>query len=229
MALICWFSFPTKSFVSPLYIFIWLIGSGKPARTHTAILWGTVSQGQDTKEFFTGFLMSKTCCQLPTDGNVLIDSKEVSQHKYIDPIFEKSLMDFNCPFSKLTLFTCCLRRKHIWGVLLGENVVVVFQFLTYVQLFLTPWTAAYQASLSSTISQSLLKLMSSELVMPSRHLILCILLLPSIFPGIRVFSDGSAPHISWPKFWSFSFSISPSNEYSGLISFRIDGFDLSVV
>ena len=225
MALICWFSFPTKSFVSPLYIFIWLIGSGKPARTHTAILWGTVSQGQDTKKFFTGFLMSKTCCQLPTDGNVLLDSKEVSQHRYIDPIFEKSLMDFNCPFSKLTLFTYCLRRKHILGVLLGENVVV-FQFLTYVQLFLTPWTAAYQASLSSTISQSLLKLMSSELVMPSRHLILCLLLLPSIFPGIRVFSDGSAPHIRWPKFGaSASVSVLPMNiqgwfplELMGLIS-----------
>ena len=112
MALICWFSFPTKSFVSPLYIFIWLIGNRKPARTHTAILWGTASQGQDTKEFFTGFLMSKTCCQLPTDGDILLDSKEVSQHSYTDPIFEKSLMDFSCPFSKLTLFTCCLRRNH---------------------------------------------------------------------------------------------------------------------
>ena len=95
----------------------------------------------------------------------------------------------------------------------------------------TPWTAACQASLSFTISQSLLKLMSSELVMPSNHLIFChpLLLLPPIFPGIRVFSDGSAFHIRWPKFWSFSFSISPSNEYSGLISFRIDGFDLPVV
>ena len=89
-------------------------------------------------------------------------------------------------------------------------------------------TAARQASLSFTISRSLLKLMSIELVMPSNHLILChpLLLLPSIFPGIRVFSSESALRIRWPKFWNFSFSISPSNEYSGLISFRIDWFDL---
>ena len=88
----------------------------------------------------------------------------------------------------------------------------------------TPWTAACQASLSFTISQSLLKLMSIESVMPSKHLILCcpLLLPPSIFPGLRVFSNESALQIRWPKYWSFSFSISPSNEYSGLISFRID-------
>ena len=88
--------------------------------------------------------------------------------------------------------------------------------------------AAHQASLSFSISQSLLKFMSTELVMPSSHLILChpLLLLPSIFPSIRVFSNESVLCISWPKYWSFSFSISPSNEYSGLISFRIDWFDL---
>ena len=92
---------------------------------------------------------------------------------------------------------------------------------------MTPWTAACQASLSFTISWSLLKLMSIESVMPSNHLILCcpLLLLPSIFPSIRVFSSESALHIRWPKYWSFSFSISPSNEYSELISFRIDWFD----
>ena len=91
----------------------------------------------------------------------------------------------------------------------------------------TPWTATCQASLSFLISQSLLKLMSTELVMPSKHLILChpILLLPSIFPSIRVFSNESALHIRWPKDWSFNFSISPSYEYSGLISFRMDWFD----
>ena len=124
-----------------------------------------------------------------------------------------------------------LKEEPHWRTLMGENVVVVVQFLTFVQLFVTPWTAACQASLSFTISQSLLKLMSGELVMSSNHLIFChpLLLLPSIFPGIRVFSDGSALHIWWPKFWSFSFSISPSNEYSGLISFRIGGFDLPVV
>ena len=94
-----------------------------------------------------------------------------------------------------------------------------------------PWTAACQASLSINNSWSLLKLMSIELMMPSNHLILChhLLLLPSIFPSIRVFSNESALHITWPKYWRFSFSISPSNEYSGLISFRIDWFDLFAV
>ena len=96
---------------------------------------------------------------------------------------------------------------------------------------MTPWTAARQASLSFTSSQSLLKLMSIESVMPSNHFILChpFLLLLSIFPSIRVFSNESVLHIRWPKYWSFSFSISPSNEYSGLISFRIDWFDLLAV
>ena len=97
------------------------------------------------------------------------------------------------------------------------------QLLSRVQLFATPWTAARQASLSITNSQSLLKLMSIELVMPSNHLILCCpLLLPSIVPSIRVFSNESVLCIRWPKYWSFSFTINPSNEYSGLISFRMD-------
>ena len=93
------------------------------------------------------------------------------------------------------------------------------------------WTAVHQASLSITNSQSLLKLMSIELVMPSSHLILCrpLFLLPSVFPSIRVFSQESALHIRWPKYWSFSFSISPSNEYSELISFRMDWLDLLAV
>ena len=93
-----------------------------------------------------------------------------------------------------------------------------------VQLFVTPWTTAHQASLSITNSWSFFKLMSTESVMPSNHLSLChpLLLLPSIFLNIRVFSNESVLHIRWPKYWSFSFSISPSNEYSGLISFRID-------
>ena len=103
------------------------------------------------------------------------------------------------------------------------------QALSRVRLFATPWTAAHQASLSITSSRSLLKLMSIESVMPSSHLILCrpLLLLPSIFPSIRVFSNESALHIRWPNYWSFSFSISPSNEYSGLISFRMDWLDFS--
>ena len=94
-----------------------------------------------------------------------------------------------------------------------------------------PWTAAHQASLSFTISQSLLKLIFIESVRPSNHLILChpILLLPSIFPSIRVFSDESVLHIRWQKYWNFSFNISPSKEYSGLISFRTDWFDLLAV
>ena len=105
------------------------------------------------------------------------------------------------------------------------------QLLNPVQLFVTQWTAPYQASLSITNSQSLLKLMSIESVMPSNHLILYhpLLLRPSIFPSIRVFSNKSVLHIRWPKYWSFSFSISPSNDYSGLISFRMEWFDLLAV
>ena len=102
------------------------------------------------------------------------------------------------------------------------------QSLSRIQLFAIPWTAARQASLSITNSQSLLKLMSVESVMPSNHLILCcpLLLLPSIFPSIRVFSNESVLHIRWPKYWSFNFSIIPSNECSVLISFRIDWLDV---
>ena len=108
---------------------------------------------------------------------------------------------------------------------------VSIQLLNHVQLFATPWTAAHQASLSITSSRSLLKLMSIKSVMPSNHLILChpLLLLPSVFPSIRVFSDDSVLCIRWPKYWSFSFSLSPSNEYSGLISFRMDWFDLLAI
>ena len=102
------------------------------------------------------------------------------------------------------------------------------QLLSPVQLFATPWTAAHQASLSIINSWTLLKLIFIESVMPSNHLIFCcpLLLLPSIFPSIRVSSNESVLHIRWPKYWSFSFSISPSNEYSGMTSFRMDWFDL---
>ena len=115
-----------------------------------------------------------------------------------------------------------MRRK-----ITGSSV----QSLSCVQLFVTPWTVARQASLSITNSRSLLKLMSIELVISSNHLILCrpFLLSASIFPSIRVFSDESVLHIRWSKYWSFSFSISPSNEYSGLISFKIYWFDLPAV
>ena len=111
----------------------------------------------------------------------------------------------------------------------GLSLVVV-QSLSHVQLLVTTWTAAHQASLSFTISQSLLKLTSTESVMPSNHLIpYCHLLLPSIFPSISVFSNESALHIRFPKDWSFSFSISHYHDYSGFISFRMDWFDLLAV
>ena len=107
------------------------------------------------------------------------------------------------------------------------NIVYPFSHSVHVWLFVTPWTAACQVSLSITTSRSLLKLMSIELVMTSNHLVLCHpLLVPSNFPRIRIFSSELILYISWQKCWSFSFSNSPSNEYSGLISFRIDRFDL---
>ena len=106
---------------------------------------------------------------------------------------------------------------------------VAVQSLRGVWVFANPWTAACQASLPFTVSQSLLKLMTVELMMPSNHLILChpVLLLPSVFPSISVFSNESTLRIRWPKYWSFSFSISPSNEYAGLISFRMNCFGLA--
>ena len=122
-------------------------------------------------------------------------------------------LSYYCHCYYLYIFCCC------------------FQLLSCVQLFATPSTAAHQASLSITHSQSLPKLMSIESVMPSNHLILChpLLLLPSLLPSIRVFSNESALCIRWPKYWNFSFNISPSNEHSGLISFRMDWLDLLAV
>ena len=118
-----------------------------------------------------------------------------------------------------------INEGHFWQMLCSV------QSLSRVRLFVTSWTAVHQASLSITDFQSLLKLMPIESVMPSNHLILChpLLLLPSIFPSIRVFSNESVLCIRWPNYWSFSFSISPSNEYSGLISFRMDWLDLLAV
>ena len=129
--------------------------------------------------------------------------------------------DFLCILSSWS-WCCCIFLVAVWTVV---------QLLSRVQLFVTPWTAARQASLFFTISQSLLKLMSIESVMPSNHLILChsLLLLLSIFPSIRVFSNELSFPIRWAKYWNFSFSISPSNEYSGLTSFRTDCFDLLAV
>ena len=111
------------------------------------------------------------------------------------------------------------------------TIIISVQLLSSVRLFVTPWTTARQASLSITNSRSLLKCISIESVMPSNHFILCrsLLLLPSVFPSIRVFSNESALCIRWPKYWSFSFSIRTYNEYSGLISFRMDWLDLLAV
>ena len=130
-------------------------------------------------------------------------------HGFLNPIFDSPQTDifiYKCKFTSV-------------------------QLLSRVQLFVTPWIAACQASLSITNSQSLPKLMSIELVMSSNHLILChpLLLLPSIFPSIRVLSNESDLHIRWPKYWRFSFGISPSNEHSALISFRMDWLDLLAV
>ena len=124
---------------------------------------------------------------------------------------------------------CCFLRA--WDPTVTCSAVGVVQLVSCVRIFATPWTAACQAPLPSAVSWSLLEVMSTELVMLSSHLILCLLLLllSSVFPSIRVFSSESALHIRWPKYWSFSFSISPSNEYAGLISFRIDWLDLLAV
>ena len=133
------------------------------------------------------------------------------------------------------IYTWTSKKANIedWIVLNPAHcyLCVVVQWLSRVWPFATPWTAACQDSMFFTISWSLLKLMSIESMMPSNHLILChpLLLLPSIFPNIRVFSNKSALPIRWPKYWSFSFSMRPSNEYSGLISFRTDWFDLLAV
>ena len=129
-------------------------------------------------------------------------------------------------FKKCGFWTCVKCSINVCKVEIAD-----VQSLSHVQFLVTPWTAACQASLSFTISWSVLKFMSIESVMSSSHLILCcpFLLLPSIFPINRIFSNESALHIRWPKYWSFSFSINPSNEYSGLIAFRIDWLDLLAV
>ena len=145
-----------------------------------------------------------------------------------------------CLRSQISLFCVLFMRalvlNHSHTKSLGElikisitgSILSSVQLFSHVQLFAAPWTAAHQALLSITNSRSLLKLTYIESVMPSKHLILYhpLLLLPSIFPSIRVFSNESVLHIRWPKYWSFSFSLSPSNEYSGLISFRMDWLDL---
>ena len=137
---------------------------------------------------------------------------------------------FACLICSVVSCLSCQDNHFSWASVLGLQFSSL-QSLSCVRLFVTPWIAACQASLSITNSQSLLKLMSFESVMPSYHLILChpLLLPSSIFPSIRVFSNESVLCIRWPKYWSFSFNISPSNEYSGLISFSIDWLDLLAV
>ena len=126
-------------------------------------------------------------------------------------------------FKECGFWTCVKCSINVYKV-----EIAVVQLLNHVRFLVTPWTAACQASLSFTVSWSFLRLMSIESVMPSSHLIICclLLLLPSIFPRIRVFSNQSALHFRWSKYWSFSFSTNLSNEYSGIIAFRIDWLDL---
>ena len=136
------------------------------------------------------------------------------------------LLCFTVYFLRTEIFC----HNHSTVLVSNLNIAVVVQWLSRVQLFVTPSTAARRASLSFTISKSLLKLMSIELVMPSNQSVLrCPLLLPSVFPSIRVFSNEAALCIMWPKYWNFRFSISPSSEYSGLISFRMDWLDILTV
>ena len=135
---------------------------------------------------------------------------------------------------KIIQIYALLRPRKKWNIFIFHfyiYYIVLVQLLSHVRLFVTPWIAARQASLAITNSQSLLKLTSIKSVMPSNHLILChpLLIPPSVFPSIRVFWNESVLRIRRPKYWSFSFSISPSNEYSGLISFRINWFDPLVV
>ena len=144
----------------------------------------------------------------------------------------QSLWDINFPNTQVFI-TEAFNLSIGFDIYIDLNSKFLVQFrsaqsLSRVQLFATPWIAACQASLSITNSRSLLKLMSIESVMPSNHLILChpLLLRPSIFPSIGVFSNESALHIRWLKYWNFTFSTSPPNDYSGLISFRIDWFDI---
>ena len=162
-----------------------------------------------------------------------IDKLTTYQHSLYWPLLDSV---FNLFLWKKKIIDCLDEEIHdkfsrsamCWETSGGQINSV--QSLSHVRLFVTPWTAAHQASLSITNSQSLLKLMSIELVMPSNHLIPCHPLLPpSIFPSIRVFSNESVFRIRWLKYWGFSFNISPSSEYSGLISFRMDWLDLLAV
>ena len=165
-------------------------------------------------------LLSESSISIPSEQHILSED-------WTMPTFGNETY---LPFTKCLAFPSCLSscRTILSKEIFLPHLAVAVQSLSCVWLFVTPWTAAQQASLSSTISQSLFKHMSIESVMPSNYLTLCrpLLLLPSVFPSIRVFSNESAFRIRWQKRWNLSFTISPSNEYSWMISFRIDWFDL---
>ena len=146
-----------------------------------------------------------------------------SAWRQISPFSTWGLICCNC--------LCCMYTPHSGTMIMRSVQFSSVQSLSHIRLFATPWTAASQVSLSITSSWSFLRLMSIEAVMPSNHLTLCcgLVLWPSIFPSIRVFSNESVLHIRWPKYWDFSFSISPSNEYSGLISFGWISLHLDLV
>ena len=179
-------------------------------------------------QFCPTVLCPMDCCQAPL-------SMGFSRQEYCSVLSFSSSRGSSWPMDPVCI-TCisCIDRRILyhWATRSAkQHDISSIQSLSHLQLLMIPWTATHQASLSIINSWSLLKLMSIELVMPSNHLILChpLLLLPSVFPGIKVFSSESVLLIRWPKYWSFSFSISASNEYLGLISFRIDWFDLLAI
>ena len=160
----------------------------------------------------------------------IIDSKDMSLSKLQEIVKDKEAWRAVVQGSWRVRYDLATKLQQQQRMYVCSVQFSLVQWLSRVWLFATPWTTARQASLSITHSQSLPKLMSFESVMPSNHLILCcpLLLLPSVFPSIGVFSNESALRIRWPKYWSFSFSISPSNEHPGLISFRMEWLDLLV-
>ena len=196
-------------------ILLFVSHNSKDQKFKIKLLAGLVLYGSSEKLFYDTLLASGDCLKYWCP--LVCGSKCFRTSPYI----------FRCLSFLCLLFAISILSDQ------SLNLVIVFvvQSISHVGLFETPRTAACQAPLSSTVSQSLLKFMSIELMMLSNHLIFChtLLLLPSIFPSIRVFSNESAFHIRWSKYWSFSFSNNPCNEHSGLTSFRIDLFDLLAV
>ena len=182
-----------------------------------------------TNLWYPKFFLTLTSCSILTKW-ISLPSKQLMVWKNS---FRICIVIYVMLKGQFTVFTFSTLLFHERNKILFLKIFfsIVVQSLSHVQLFTTPWTVECQASLSFTISWSLLKLMSIESVMSFSHLILCcpLRLLPSVFPSIRVFSNESALHIRLPKYWNFSLSISPSSEYSGLISFRIDWLDLLAV